>query len=67
MVSKLRMIWKQTVGPEELGTLGGRRNWMLRNATGEVVLHFDDDDYYAPHYVPLSSLDHSLTQKSCAA
>eukprot|EP01048_Picozoa_sp_COSAG05_P032934 COSAG05_NODE_12912_length_449_cov_1.031429_2_plen_37_part_01 len=24
---------------------------MLNEATGDVILHFDDDDYYAPHYV----------------
>lgn len=31
--------------------LGAKRNWLIERATGEVVMHFDDDDYYAPRYV----------------
>ena len=34
-----------------VGHLGEKRNWLLDHATGDVILHFDDDDYYAPHYV----------------
>ena len=34
-----------------VGHLGEKRNWLLDKATGDVILHFDDDDYYAPHYV----------------
>ena len=34
-----------------VNTLGQKRNWLIANASGDIVLHFDDDDYYAPHYV----------------
>ena len=31
--------------------LGEKRNWLVQHATGDYVAHFDDDDYYAPHYI----------------
>lgn len=31
--------------------LGAKRNELVAAATGDVIVHFDDDDYYAPHYV----------------
>ena len=30
---------------------GEKRNWLAQHATGDYVAHFDDDDYYAPHYI----------------
>lgn len=32
-------------------TLGAKRNELVARAAGEVIVQFDDDDYYAPHYV----------------
>ncbi len=32
-------------------TIGEKRNFLIGQARGEVIVHFDDDDYYAPHYV----------------
>ena len=32
-------------------SVGAKRNWLARHARGEVVAHFDDDDYYAPRYL----------------
>lgn len=32
-------------------TIGDKRNQLLQQATGEVIVHFDDDDYYSPHYI----------------
>jgi glycosyltransferase involved in cell wall biosynthesis len=32
-------------------SLGDKRNWLVRNAASEILMHFDDDDYYAPFYV----------------
>ena len=32
-------------------TIGHKRNLMADIAKGEVIAHFDDDDYYAPDYL----------------
>jgi glycosyltransferase involved in cell wall biosynthesis len=32
-------------------TIGAKRNFLIEQARGEVIVHFDDDDYYAPNYV----------------
>lgn len=32
-------------------TIGEKRNRLKKRATGDVVIHFDDDDYYAPNYL----------------
>jgi glycosyltransferase involved in cell wall biosynthesis len=32
-------------------TLGQKRNQLVEMARGEVIVHMDDDDYYAPSYV----------------
>ena len=32
-------------------TVGAKRNALADLATGQVIGHLDDDDYYAPHYV----------------
>lgn len=32
-------------------TIGEKRNYLAQAATGEIIVHFDDDDYYAPNYV----------------
>lgn len=31
--------------------LGHKRDYLIEKAEGEVIAHFDDDDYYAPHYL----------------
>jgi len=31
--------------------VGAKRNWLAKEASGELLAHFDDDDYYAPHYL----------------
>lgn len=36
--------------PERL-ILGDKRNRLLEAVTGEIVVQFDDDDFYAPHYL----------------
>jgi glycosyltransferase involved in cell wall biosynthesis len=36
--------------PQRL-VLGEKRNRLARESTGDVLMHFDDDDYYAPTYV----------------
>ncbi len=32
-------------------SIGAKRNDLCRVARGEIIVHFDDDDYYSPHYV----------------
>jgi glycosyltransferase involved in cell wall biosynthesis len=32
-------------------SVGEKRNWLARHATGEILVHFDDDDHYGPDYV----------------
>jgi len=32
-------------------TLGEKLNWLNERASGEIIVHFDDDDYYAPMYI----------------
>ena len=32
-------------------TIGAKRNDLCRAAHGEIIVHFDDDDFYAPHYI----------------
>lgn len=36
--------------PERM-TLGLKRNRLIEKSEGEVIAHFDDDDYYAPEYL----------------
>lgn len=32
-------------------TIGAKRNYLCHNAQGDVIVHFDDDDFYGPHYI----------------
>jgi glycosyltransferase involved in cell wall biosynthesis len=32
-------------------SVGEKRNRMIESATGEIIVHFDDDDFYSEHYV----------------
>lgn len=32
-------------------TIGEKRNRLIQRATGDSIVHFDDDDYYAPDYL----------------
>jgi glycosyltransferase involved in cell wall biosynthesis len=36
--------------PQRL-SIGEKRDRLVREARGDVIVHFDDDDYYAPEYV----------------
>lgn len=31
--------------------IGNKRNTLIEKATGDFIIHMDDDDHYAPHYV----------------
>ncbi len=35
----------------EKKSIGAKRNELIRMAKGEIIAHFDDDDYYAPIYL----------------
>jgi glycosyltransferase involved in cell wall biosynthesis len=41
-------------------TIGAKRNIGCSNATGDVFLHMDDDDFYRPDWIS-RSVDHLLT------
>lgn len=44
-----RIRYRHHTGPRL--TIGEKRNRLAEAATGEIIVHFDDDDFYAPHYV----------------
>ena len=45
--------WKKLkyIYSDERITLGEKRNRMVAQAEGEIIVNFDDDDYYGPDYV----------------
>jgi glycosyltransferase involved in cell wall biosynthesis len=43
-----RVHYNHVPGPMMIGT---KRNALCRAAQGEIIAHFDDDDYYAPKYI----------------
>jgi len=34
-----------------IGTIGVKRNYACQKANGEIIVHWDDDDWYAPDWV----------------
>lgn len=36
---------------EPLGTIGIKRNYACEKAQGEIIMHWDDDDWYAPDWI----------------
>lgn len=34
-----------------LGSIGNKRNYACEKATGEIIMHWDDDDYYAQDWI----------------
>lgn len=36
---------------EPLGTIGVKRNYACEQANGEIIMHWDDDDWYAPDWI----------------
>lgn len=36
---------------EALGTIGAKRNFACAHATGVIIIHMDDDDYFAPDWI----------------
>ena len=44
-------------------TLGEKRNIMVAQASGEIIVNFDDDDFYGPDYV--ANRVKSLTESGC--
>lgn len=35
----------------EKTSIGNKRNWLIDNSSGDLIVHFDDDDYYSPDYI----------------
>ncbi len=44
-------------------TLGEKRNQMIAQASGEIIVNFDDDDYYGPDYV--ANRVKAITESGC--
>ena len=38
-------------------SIGMKRNRLIKQASGELIAHFDDDDYYAPNYLEFMALE----------
>jgi len=36
---------------QPIGTIGAKRNYACARTTGEIIMHWDDDDWYAPDWV----------------
>lgn len=36
---------------EPLGTIGAKRNYACERANGDIIMHWDDDDFYAPDWI----------------
>jgi glycosyltransferase involved in cell wall biosynthesis len=36
---------------EPIGTIGIKRNYACEKSNGEIIMHWDDDDYYAPDWI----------------
>jgi len=51
---------------ESRRTLGAKRNLAGREAQGEVIVHWDDDDWMAPGGSPIRSLSCSAARRTCA-
>jgi glycosyltransferase involved in cell wall biosynthesis len=46
--------------------VGAKRNKLLADARGEIVIHFDDDDYYGPDYIT-KAIEHLSNQEADVA
>ncbi len=40
-----------TIQDQAIVTIGEKRNRLKERASGDLIVHFDDDDYYAPNYL----------------
>lgn len=45
------------------GSIGEKRNKGCAAASGQIIVHFDDDDYYAPDYIN-KSVEHLTRQNA---
>ncbi len=37
--------------PQRFSTIGAKRNYACAQAKGNIILHWDDDDWYAPDWI----------------
>jgi glycosyltransferase involved in cell wall biosynthesis len=44
-----RVLYVHRSGPR--ASIGAKRNFLIGESRGGIIAHFDDDDYYAPHYL----------------
>ena len=36
---------------DPIGTIGKKRNYACQKTTGDIIMHWDDDDWYAPDWI----------------
>ncbi len=58
-VADERIFYEHT---EKQIPIGDKRNRLIENANGDIIVHFDDDDYYAPGFV--SAMVSALTDQN---
>lgn len=51
LLSTISAPWISYTHIERSLSLGEKRNWLVRRAKGDVIIQFDDDDYYSPNYI----------------
>lgn len=49
-ISDPRVNYMHVPQPQPM-TIGAKRNYLCSKAQGEIIVHFDDDDFYGPHYI----------------
>ena len=51
LLSNLSAPWISYSHMERSLSLGEKRNWLVQRAKGDVIIQFDDDDYYSSKYI----------------
>jgi len=54
---------KYFYSPEPLGTIGKKRNAACEKTTAKIIMHWDDDDWYAPDWIS-RQLDYLQSSKA---
>jgi len=50
-LSQIKLPWLKYTHMKKSLSLGEKRNWLLQRSKGEIIIQFDDDDYYSSNYI----------------